>query len=479
MINFFKNLREIKIIRNSSNYFLGNIATSSIAFFSIPIFTRLLTLSDYGKVNLFTAFFSVATIFSSLGFEAAISNKYLKEKHEFGAFLATNLVFLFFVQLLVLFIFLMTNNYLSVILKVDKEILNLACFSGILMTAYKIYQSYLKSSQQSVKFVQLSVVYAIISMGLSILLIILFKENKYIGRIYGYIIAIIINSSVSLYFLFKLSNFKFEKKHLIYALSFSIPFLPHLASQLILSVSDRIIINQLTGAANTGLYSFAYNIATIMLAVTGALMAAFVPVFYDYLNKNDYESIKNKVKPMTNFVFFVALFLILFAKEIIMLMADEKYYEALNILPWIIIGYVFFYFYMIYSVYATYDKKTGVFSLITLSVGVINVLLNYLLIPRFGYKVAAITTFISYVLLFLFHFGYAKYILKKRVIPLSLNLRSFFIFLFSIPFGLWITSFFQNQIINIIFKILFLTLVGVFLLRGQIIKYLKSQQELQ
>ena len=57
---------------------------------------------------------------------------------------------------------------------------------------------------------------------------------------------------------------------------------------------------------------------------------------------------------------------------------------------------MYFYFYMIYSVYATYDKKTGIFSLITLIAGAINILLNYLFIPVCGYKVAAVTTMISY-----------------------------------------------------------------------------------
>ena len=467
-------IRKNNFVRNSSNYFLGSIGTSAITFLTIPIFTRLLIPHDYGQISLFNSFLSVNTIIFSLGFVGAFSNKFLKEKEEFPTFVGTNLVFLFFVQAFFLIVLLLFNNYIANFFKIDKIILILADISGILMVEYQIYQSYLKVSLQSKKFVFLSFVYTIVNISLSILLILLLKEKRYYGRIIGYLLGILFVSIISFRHLFKLAEFKFEKRHLFYALGFGIPFIPHLAAQFLLSASDRIVINQLTNSANTGLYSFAYSIGTIMAALAVALITAFIPAFYDYLKKGDYKAINDKVRVLTDFIFLAAIFMIFFSKEIVMIMADKKYYSALGIVPWIITGNVFFYFYMIYSVYATYEKKTGVFSLFTILAGGINISLNYLLIPHWGYKTAAITTLISYILLFLFHYLNAKYIMKKKVIPIILNIKGFIVFLTFIPLELFLTDFFKSFIISFVSKLILLGIVGVILFREQVVKYLKS-----
>ena len=464
------------IVRNSLNYFIGNIGVSAISFITIPIFTRLLTPSDYGQINLFTAFLSINTIVFSLGFTGAFSNKYLKEPNEFNTFLGTNLMFLFFIQIMLLIVLLFANDYISALFKINRKVLVIANISGILMVAYNIYQSYLKASQQSKKFVTLSYVYGILSTGISILLIILLKENKYLGRIYAYIITIFILSIISVYHLIKLSNFKFQKQHLLYALGFGIPFIPHLASQFVLGSFDRIIINQLTNSINTGLYSFAYNIGSFLGALTMALTTAFVPKFYNYLNNGDYKAINHHVRVITNLVLFAALFMIFFVKEIVVIMADAKYYKALEIIPWIIVANIFFYLYMVYSVYATYDKKTGIFSLITLLVGFINIILNYFFIPLYGYEIAAITTMVSYLLLFLLHFLYAKYILNKIVIPLTLNIKSFFVFSCLILLFYFINTM-QNQYSSIVLRLLLICIGGVIIFKSQLHNILKVRFE--
>lgn len=471
-MHLIKKLLSIDLVKNSSNYFIGNIAIKAIAFITIPIFTRLLVPAEYGLVNLYSSLLNVNSVIFSLGFTGAISNKYLKERDEFKQFLGTNLIFLFATQIIILSILLALNNYLSRTFNIDKNILIFANISGILMVAYQIYQHFLKSSLQSKRFVLLGISYSLISTVVSIALILLLEENKHLGRIFGFISAIVVLSSLSLFFLIKEAEFKFHKKHLIYALSFGIPFLPHLLSQFILSMFDRVIINQLTGSINTGLYSLAYNVGNVLNALTIALTSAFVPEFYRFLNNGNYEKINLRVKELTNVILLGALFMIFFAKEIMIVMADKEFHSALNIIPWILLGNVFFFFYMIYSVYATYDKKTGTFSLITLVVGGINISLNYLLIPVWGYKMAAVTTLASYFLLFLFHFINAKYFLKKQVIPIKTYLLSFFGFLILTGIGLFVSQNINTYILSLLIRIFILGLGGLFLFRNQIPKIL-------
>ncbi len=478
IINLIKKLFKIDIIKNSSNYFLGDLISKAIAFITIPIFTRLLIPSDYGQINIYTSLVNVNTIIFSLGFTGAISNKYLKEKSEFKQFLGTNLTFLFIVQIFILIILFFLNDYLSQLFNINKKILILANISGVLMVSYQIYQHYLKATLQSRNYVILSIAYSVTSTIISIILIWILKDDKYLGRIFGFITAIILVSSISLFHLFHLAEFKFEKKHLYYALSFGIPFIPHLLSQFILSMFDRIIINQLTGSVNTGLYSLAYNVGNIINALSSAIIAAFIPEFYRFLNNADYEKINLRVKEMTNIILIGALFMIFFAKEIIAIMAAEEFHSSLSIIPWIIVGNVFFYFYMIYSVYATYDKKTGIFSLITLIAGAINILLNYLFIPVCGYKVAAVTTMISYFLLFLFHFINAKFFLKKIVIPIKTYLLNFIFFIIFILSGLGVSNNVSSPLYSFLIRFILFIVAFLWLFKDMLKKirniYLKK-----
>ena len=140
-----------------------------------------------------------------MGFTGAISNKYLKEKSEFKQFLGTNLTFLFIVQIFILIILFFLNDYLSQLFNINKKILILANISGVLMVSYQIYQHYLKATLQSRNYVILSIAYSVTSTIISIILIWILKDDKYFGRIFGFITAIVLVSSISLFHLFHLA----------------------------------------------------------------------------------------------------------------------------------------------------------------------------------------------------------------------------------------------------------------------------------
>ena len=78
--------------------------------------------------------------------------------------------------------------------------------------------------------------------------------------------------------------------------------------------------------------------------------------------------------------------------------------DSIQILPVIILSYLFFFLYTMYVQYSFFYKKTYLVALYTLLASVINIFLNYILIPKFGYQIAAWTTVISYFLLFIFHY---------------------------------------------------------------------------
>jgi len=275
-----------------------------------------------------------------------------------------------------------------------------------------------------------------------------------------------------IYNLVQLSKINFKLEHIKYSIRFGVPLIPHALSGFILAFFDRIIINQLTGSLNTGLYSFAYNVGMLMNIVVMAMNKSWVPIFYENLANKDFKKIDNLAYNYSKYIYFTAIGLILFSKEIVSLMADEKYHTALPIVPIIVIGYVGVFLYTLYGNYSFYRKKTGLISLATLFAGGINIGLNYWLIPIYGYVAAAYTTLISYFLLFLFHFLNVKYILKgKDIISTGRVLSSFGWIILAVLVFIFANSYINIFVISLIIRVLFVVFVGwMFFLRDKSIE---------
>ena len=221
------------------------------------------------------------------------------------------------------------------------------------------------------------------------------------------------------------------------------------------------IIYQLAGSTDTGLYSFAYNVGMIMNIVVMAMNKSWVPIFYENLANKNFKKIDNLAYNYSKYIYFTAIGLILFSKEIVFLMADKKYHTALPIVSIIVISYVGLFLYTLYANYSFYRKKTGLISLATLSAGAINIGLNYWLIPIFGYVAAAYTTFVSYFLLFIFHFLNAKYILKeKEIIQVGRVLPNLIWVILSVIVFILANSYINIFVISLILKVLFVVFIG-------------------
>ena len=202
----------------------------------------------------------------------------------------------------------------------------------------------------------------------------------------------------------------------------------HQLSHYLLTSFDQIIINQLLGSKETGLYFVAYRIGLIQNIVNLAIIKAWTPIFYEKLNNNLQQDITKLSHKYSVVIFSFAALMIIFSREIITLISDANFHSAAPIIPIIVLSYLLVYIYTIYVNYSFYHKKTYLISIATLLSGFINIGLNYLLIPKFGYFAAAYTTLISYFVLFIFHYVNVRYILKvKNIVPLFDILK--FIFL--------------------------------------------------
>ena len=153
-----------------------------------------------------------------------------------------------------------------------------------------------------------------------------------------------------------------------------------------------------------------------------------------------------------------ALGLILFAREIVIILADEKFHSALSVVPIVVIGYVFYGMYIVYGMYTGYKKKTIFTSIITVTAGISNIILNAIFLPKYGYIAAAYTTVVSYFIMFLLALLVDKVVLKQRITPLWMIWKPTLIMFGFIAFAYYLNTLSLGTILFFSLKLVLLAL---------------------
>ena len=263
-------------------------------------------------------------------------------------------------------------------------------------------------------------------------------------------------------------------------LKFSLPIIPSILSAWILNLSDRIFIERYFSAADVGIYSLGYQIAGLVLIFSVAFKKAYDPYFYKIANTEEKKKAKEKLYK-TNFVFIVILLLVsfvfsLFAREGIMLFFSTDYYNSIQIIPVISLAYLISQNSALLNVMMYQKKKTKIVMYITLGSAVLNILLNYILIPRIGIMGAAYATLISFFAVFI-----SSYFMAMKTFFIPYNWKEI-IPAFAILVGIYLVFTFseiQSIFLSIVLKVLtVLALACFFYLKNKktILSFVKSQK---
>ena len=223
---------------------------------------------------------------------------------------------------------------------------------------------------------------------------------------YARFIVVLLTLFGVIYYLRKkdgLSLVKPDMRILRNALAFSVPLVPLFISEHLINAGDRYIIAMYSGAAATGAYAFFYSLLLIILNF------AAMPneIFFSYSSK---EYKRNREK--SNFFFnasakYCLMLLIpaligffMLKEEIVTLISGPKYLSDLYVLPFLILYPLFQYFSVFYHKVALLKEKTKYLAGTYIFSGIFNIVLNLILVPRFGIVGAAVATIITYAVLF-------------------------------------------------------------------------------
>lgn len=184
------------------------------------------------------------------------------------------------------------------------------------------------------------------------------------------------------------------------------------------------MINNIIGSDKAAIYSVAYTFSMMFTILTNAINSSFIPYTYKSLKKQNYKELKKNASILVLLVGVACIIAMGLGAEFIRIFAAPKYYEA----RWVVIpvaeSLLFLFIYPLFCNVEFYFEKTKFIMVASSGAAIINILLNYLFIPKFGYIAAAYTTLVCYILLTIAHYVAYKKLLKQFEIRVELyNIR--------------------------------------------------------
>ena len=427
----------LEFLKHSRNYLTGNVFIKGLTIISIPIMTRLLTPSEFGLLAVFISLVTILTIIYTLGTQGTVTRYFFESKNDFGDFFGSNFCYLWVVGIILSFITFGYKREIAELLDIPKQVIVLAIAIAFTSATYATVESYLQASKKSLLLTRISIVRGIFSLIITIAITYYLNDQKYLGTVYSMLLFSCIFFIYSLYLVRKVVKFNFSWEHIKYSLFMGGPIIIHMLSGQIINTFDQIMINKMVGAREVGLYSFAYKIGMIFQMILISLNQSWGPLFFEYLKNENYGKIESIAKKFSIITSVLALGLVLISPQISNILAPAEYSEAIAIIPIIIIGFMFQFLYTLYVGYAFYAKKTATIAIITVFCAGINIYLNYIFIPLYGYMVAAWTTLVTFALFFITHYINVRLFIKPekivefRVVVLPILISMLLIFVYS------------------------------------------------
>jgi O-antigen/teichoic acid export membrane protein len=395
-----------KFTGNSLIYALAMFLNRGIAFLLLPIYTRHLTPADYGVVALCSSYSGIAAATVTVGLCAAVSLFYYKlPAEEYQKLLRTVWLCYLVLPLLGGLVLELVGTFIQdrVALVVPWDpYLRLATWAAFLAVALEVPLALFQVEQRAAASAVLTVFSFLATTGLLLYFVAVRGEGAF-GSLCGQAVAGLLIAAVSHALLWRRCRRPpaLDLRYLGLALKLCAPALPYMFFLWVLNVSDRWILGRYVPVAEVGIYNLAYTLGMIVSAVGLALASAFMPIYYRNAADAAFRPRLRKLLAVYLLALtWVTLAVSVAANEVLRVMTAPAYHGAAPLVPWIAAGYwAYGGLYLTALAVLQHRHQTGWLLLIAGAPALVNLGLNWLLIPRFGTTAAAATTLVAFLLM--------------------------------------------------------------------------------
>ncbi len=410
--------RNKKLLSNTLILALGTFGSKLLVFLMMPLYTAVLASDQFSVADLISQTANLLIPLACIGIVDGIFRFTLdgegERKKTFSSGLAVLLVSsAIFAVIAVIIDLVGIPGQMG-------EYVWLVAFYVIAANIHSAVAQYIRAKGNTVLFSVGGMIGTLLTVAFNILFLIVFKWG-----VLGYVLSVVIADVVITVILFIVAklyrdiDFRLVDKNKIFEmLKYSIPMIPTTIFWWITNVSDRYMVSAMVGHDVNGLYSAAYKIPTLLTLLCMVFIEAWqFSAVSESDEKERADFFTSVFSAYQGIMFMAASALILFSKVATVILLDDSYYDSWQYIPVLAVA-------MAYSALVTFMgsvylvKKKSVMSFVTATIGaLVNVVLNFLLIPHFSAMGAAIATFASY-----FTVMIIRSINTKKYVPFNMGI---------------------------------------------------------
>lgn len=395
--------RLLKLFKESFVYSAGSLIVKFGGFLIIPLYRNYTTIDEFGLIMLFEIIYQFASAISGWGIKSGFQRWYYDmsgEKQKRSLFFTAFSTTFFTTLIATLAIYFIVSSFSYQIFQYEVPIKAIKLFmaAAFLKMLTDVPFILIRLQQKPVKqttYQTVNILLTIIATFVPLQFLGLGFEGVYWGQLVANAITIIILIPL----IFRNSYFKFYKSKVIEMMKFGAPLVLSNLMIIIFSLSDRYIVNIFRGLEDVSSFSLAFKISSLLqFVILTPFFTSYSYDYYRYMNKPTND--RYYIKSFTYFIYimsFTGLIITLFAKEALYILNAGKdgFSDGIILVPVMIVGVIISGMRMVFTLPLQKVKKTKSISFVLIISGLLNFVLNLLVIPFWGKVGAAVTTTIS------------------------------------------------------------------------------------
>lgn len=446
------------LFKDSLIYSISSFLSKGIAFILLPFYTNVFSPSDYGVMDMVAIFIIIITNISSMQLNQAMFRYYPAAKSERKKTAYFSTTFFFYAisySVVTIFIFLQSKE-VSILILGDitySNIIKVAALNLWASSLFTIINNLHRLNFEAKTFAILSIINTLFG-TLFIILMVLFFNLGILGVFLGQFIINFFSFFYLFYKQFNYINIRLVSYKLFKQMfRFGLPLIPTVLILLTMQYIDRIMISDIIGLDELGLYAVAIKISSSIGLVLSGFQMAWGPYIFKMYNEPGMNKTVAKLFYYINIVSLILIsILFLFSSDIIFLLTNQSFYSAYHVVPILALSTLFFFLGSSFSIGFSIANRNEIQTFIYLFTIVLNITLNYLFISTYGIYGAATATAISF-----FLSAFLNLYFSKRFYNIHYNIRKLSTYIIHFIMILFMYYYFISNDMSIqdyIFKIL-------------------------
>lgn len=393
--NFFSSLLKFAI---------GPLGGAIIGFITVPVTTWLVDPEQFGLTTMFTLFQTLLTSFIYLGLDQAYGREYNNRKYTKSQLLFNSMLPSILISAITMIILACFMVPISIYLFGEVNYLLMNCL--IIWLPFVVMERFLlldiRMQEKGLQYSMYNILTKIFVMFLTIGLL-LGYERTYTSIVLGTVLSQIISCTILIFMSRK--QFCFKNNQIDFALikqmlKFGLPILPSIIIVWVLNSSDRLALNYYSTIDEIGIYFAAMKLVTALNMIQSIFASFWVPMAYRWheegVEKEQFEKVSYGLG-----VFMGALFIgVLLFKQIMVMILSPEYSEAQYILPFLLFSPIMYTMSETTTLGIAFSRKTYFNIWVSLIAAIVNLVVNFTLVPLIGGVGAAMGTGIAYIAFF-------------------------------------------------------------------------------